>query len=384
MRRMLVPVAALLLAPACSRQQAGTSPSPPQAAATVQAETLAPAEIVDIYEASGTVRARYTAAIAAKIAASIVEIRAREGDRVTAGQTLIVLDKRDLEANLRRAEAGRAEAQDAISETESAIAAARSNLELARVTHQRFADLLAKKSVSQQEFDESAARLQSAQAAVEMALSKRQQVEARRRQAEAEVVAANVAVGYAALAAPFAGMVTERRADPGSLATPGTPLLLIEQQGNLRLEAAVDESRLALVRAGESVQVRLDGLGRTVAGRVAEIVPSVDPGTRTLTAKIDLPAVAGLRAGMFGRAAFPAAKRSALLVPEAAVAEHGQMQSVFVAEGETARLRFVSLGAARDGRREVLAGLSPGEKIIVSHPPELVDGGRVVVREPAK
>src|SRR5262249_16702755 len=161
-------------------------------------------------------------------------------------------------------------------ETESAITAARANLELARVTHNRFQDLLANASVSQQEFDESQARLRSAEATLEMAASKRRQFGARRSQAEAEIATARVTLGYATLGGPFEGLVTERNADPGSLATPGAPLLTLEREGNLRLEASIDESRLGLVEVSESVAVEIDGLNQTVTGRVAEVVPSVD------------------------------------------------------------------------------------------------------------
>ena len=352
--------------------------------AAVQVETVADSEIADIYQASGSVRARYSAAIAAKIAANILEVRVQTGDHVQAGQTLIVLDRRDLEANLRRSEAARAEAESAIDETESAIAAARANFELARVTHKRFQDLLANASVSQQEFDESQARLRSAEATLEMAASKRRQIGARRSQAEAEIAAARVALGYATLTAPFAALVTERKADPGSLATPGAPLLTLEREGNLRLEASIDESRLGLVRVGESVAVEIDGLNRTVSGRVAEVVPSVDAATRSFTVKIDLPALPGLRSGMFGRAGFAAGKRGALLVPQSAVLERGQIRSVYVVEGDTARLRFVTLGEGRDDQREVLSGLTAGERIIVTPPPLLADGARVAIQEAAK
>jgi RND family efflux transporter MFP subunit len=303
---------------------------------------------------------------------------------VQAGQTLIVLDRRDLEANLRRAEAARSEAENAVTETESAIDSVHATVELAHVSHKRFQDLLAKASVSQQEFDESEARLKSAEAALEMAVSKRRQVEARRSQAEAELAAARVALGYATLAAPFAGLVAERKADPGSLATPGAPLLTLEREGNLRLEAAIDESRLGLVRIGESVEIEVDGLNRTLSGRVGEIVPSVDAATRTFIAKIELPALPGLRAGMFGRAAFAAGERDAVLVPESAVLERGQIRSVHVVEGETARLRFVTLGDARGNCREVLSGLTAGERIIVAPPPLLADGGRVAILQAAK
>jgi len=352
-----------------------------QKIAAVRIETLAQSEIADIYQASGSVRARYSVAIAAKIAATILEIRVQSGDHVQAGQTLIVLDRRDLEANLLRSEAARAEAESAIDEAESAITAARVNCELARVTHKRFQDLLANLSVSQQEFDESQARLRSAEAALEMAASKRREIVARRREAEAEITGARVAFGYATLTTPFAALVTERKADPGSLATPGTPLLTLEREGNPRLEASVDESRLGLVRVGESVAVEIDGLNRSFTGRVAEIVPSVDAATRRFTVKIDLPPLPGLRSGMFGRAGFAIGKRAALLVPQSAVVERGQIRAVYVVEGDMARLRFVTLGEGRDEQCEVLSGLTAGERIIVTPPPLLADGGRVAIQE---
>jgi RND family efflux transporter MFP subunit len=384
MNRLLLFAPILMLA-ACSQREARVAAAgAQQSAAAVQIQTVADSEIADIYQASGSVRAHYRAAIAAKIAANILEVRVQTGDHIQAGQTLIVLDRRDLEANLRRSEAARAEAESAIDEAENAITAARANFELAGVTHKRFQKLLGEGSVSQQEFDESQARLRSAEAAFEMAASKRRQVEARRRQIEAEIAAARVALGYATLTAPFSALVTERQADPGSLAMPGAPLLSLEREGNLRLEASIDESRLGLTRVGENVVVEIDGLNRTVTGRVAEIVPSVDAATRSFTVKIDLPALPGLRVGMFGRAGFGARQREALLVPESAVLERGQIRSVYVVEGDTARLRFVTLGEERDYHREVLSGLTPGERIIVTPPPLLSDGARVTVQQAAK
>jgi RND family efflux transporter MFP subunit len=340
--------------------------------------------IANIYRASGTVRAHQTASIGAKIAATIVDVLVHEGDHVQAGQTLVVLDRRDLEANLRRAEASGAESENAVTEAENAILSARASVDLARTTHKRFQDLLAKASISQQESDESQARLRSSEAALEMAISRRRQVEARRSQAEAEIAAAHVALGYATLAAPFPGLVSQRKADPGSLATPGTPILAVQREGGLRLEVSIDESRAALARIGETVAVEIEGLNRTVSGRVEEIVPSVDPATRTLTAKIDLPDLPGLRAGMFGRAAFAAGKREAVLVLQSAVIERGQIRSIYVVEADTARLRFVTLGDARGDRREILSGLTAGERFIVSPPPLLSDNSRVTIQEAAK
>jgi multidrug efflux pump subunit AcrA (membrane-fusion protein) len=381
---LLVAILILMTAGCAQHETRVAAAGAEQRVSTVQVETVADSEIADIYQASGSVRARYSAAIAAKIAANILEVRVQPGDHVQVGQTLIVLDRRDLEANLARSEAARAEAANAIDETESAITAARANFELARVTHQRFQDLLANASVSQQEFDESQARLRNAEATLEMVASKRRQNGARQNQAEAEIAAAHVALGYATLTAPFAALVTERKADPGGLATPGTPLVTLEREGNARLEASMDESRLHLVRSGESVVVEIDGLNRTATGRVAEVVPSVDPATRSFTVKIDLPALPGLRSGMFGRASFAADKREALLVPQSAILERGQIRSVYVVEGDAARLRFVTLGEERDDQREVLSGLTAGERIILAPTPLLADGARVAIEEATK
>lgn len=385
MTRYLTFATLILTTAACSREKttlaAGKSQPPILAE---QVETVMPSPIVDTYWASGTVRARYTAAIAAKIAANILDVRVQTGDHVAAGQTLVVLDRANLEANVRRAEAACAEAESAIAEADNAITASKASLDLARVTHRRFEELLAKSSVSQQESDESQARLQSAGAALEMAASKRRQAEARRSQAEAELAAARVAVGYATLAAPFPGLVTERKTDAGSLATPGAPLLTIEREGNLRLEISIDESRLGLVRVGEQVTVAIDGLNRTVSGRVAEAAPSIDAATRSFIAKIDLPAVPSLRAGMFGRAAFTGGGREALLVPQSAIVDRGQIRSVYVVEGAMARLRLVTLGETRDNRREILSGLTTGEKIIVEPAARVSDGTRFAIQEAAR
>lgn len=384
MKRFLALVIAILMTAGCSRQETAHAASPQRAVTPVQVETVTASPIVDIYRASGTVRARQVAVISAKISADILEVRVHAGDRVQAGQTLVVLDRRDLEANLRRAEAARTETESGVAETENAIGSARASVELARVTHKRFQDLLAKASVSQQEFDESDARLKSAEAALAIAASRRRQVEARRSQADAEVAAARVVLGYATLAAPFAGLVSERKADPGSLSTPGAPLLTVEREGDLRLEVSVDESRVGLLRKGETVPVEFDRLNRAITGRIGEILPSVDSATRSFTAKIDLPATPELRSGMFGRADFAAGTRETVLVPESAVLERGQIRCVHVVEGDTARLRFVTLGEARGTRLEILSGLTSGERIIVAPPPLLADGGRVAIQQAAK
>jgi RND family efflux transporter MFP subunit len=186
---------------------------------------------------------------------------------------------------------------------------------------------------------------------------------------------------YAKLAAPFSGVVVTRSVEPGNLATPGTPLLTVEQEGLYRLEASVDESKLASVRVGQAVEAVLEATGKKLNARVSEIVPSVDAASRTYIVKLDLPATPNLRTGMFGRAIFPLGLQKVVAVPLAALMERGQLQSVFVVEDSVAHTRLVTTGRRTSDAVEVLSGLNAGEKVVLPVPVGLQDGARVEVRQ---
>jgi len=332
-----------------------------------------------LYEATGTVRARTSANVAAKWMGYVRQVKVQVGDRVRAGELLVALDARDLDAGANRAAAARDEVRNAIPEADSAIAAAKADLDLAESTFRRMNELYQKKSISDQEFDEALGKRKAAQAAYEMARAKKTELNAKLAQADSEVRAAEVTRSYAEVLAPFAGIVTAKSVDPGNLATPGAPLLTIERDG-YRLEAAVEESKLASIHAGQPGIVALDGINRSFASHVSEIVPAVDPASRSYTVKMDLPADPELRSGLFGRVTFSIGSRSVLSIPSAAVTERGQLESVFVAENATARTRLITLGDRNNGQAEVLSGLSAGDKVIFPVPPGLADGARVEAR----
>lgn len=334
----------------------------------------------DVYEATGTVRAKTAAVISSKVMAYVREVSFQVGDQVREGQELITLDAQDFDANVRRAEAAESEVRDAVPEADNGVAAAKAGLDLAQSTFRRMQELNAKKSISNQEFDEATARLRSAQAAYDMALAKRKQLDSKLAEVEQEIRAANIMRDYTRIAAPFAGVVTARSVEPGNLAAPGGPLLTIERQGAYRLEASVEESKLPFVKTGTAVEIGLDALDRRVNARVSEIVPAVDSASRAYTVKIDLPPVPNLRSGMFGRAWFPMGVRKVAAIPAAALVERGQLQSVFVAENGIAHTRLVTTGQRGPDGVEVLSGLSEGEKVVSPIPPQLTDGARVEVR----
>jgi len=354
---------------------AASQPAVPVSTATAAIETW-PA----IYEATGTVRARTSAVIAAKLMGYVREVKVQAGDRVREGQPLVMLDTRDLDVSSRRAEAARDEVRTAVPEADGAVAAAKANLDLAQVTFGRMRDLFQKKSISNQEFDEASAKLKAAQAAYDMTQARRVQLNATLARVDQEVRSTEVTRSYAQVLAPFAGIVVSKAIEPGSLAVPGAPLLTIEREGAYRFEASVEEDHLAAIRVGQPVSVTLDTIDRTFDARVSEIVPAVDAASRAYTVKIDLPVLTALRSGVIGRARFQLASRSLLAIPAGAVIERGQLQSVLVADSGVARTRLITVGQKLKDRVEVLSGLSAGERVIFPVPQDLADGASVEVR----
>ncbi len=349
------PLAVLLVAAAalagCSSEQKTVSAAP-ETVSNVSVLAVHAGNVPDILEAVGTVRAAQTSLIAAQMMGNIVETRVHEGDRVRRGQVLALIDDAQPRANLDRATAA-----ELASGKE--IAAADSEFALAEATYTRYQTLLERKSVSPQEFDEVKARYEGAQARRDMA-------RAGQSQAKAALDQARTAAGYSRVLAPFDGVVTEKKADVGTLAAPGMPLFTVEDVRRYRLEATVNESDLRFVRAGQEVPVLVDALGdKESSGRVVEIVPAADPASRSFLVKVELPSDAALRSGLFGRAAFNRGDHKALQIPQASIVDRGQLQGVYVLDANRiANLRYITAGKPSAQQVEVLAGLQDGETIV--------------------
>jgi RND family efflux transporter MFP subunit len=376
----IVSAAAAVFLSGCGHSPELTRAESNKAPVPVRVEAVATSESPTLYEASGTVRARTAAQISSRVMAYVREVRAQVGDRVREGQVLAVLDARDSDVRKRQADAGREEAHSAAREAEQGYASAKANLELADATFNRMKDLFDKKSISRQEFDEATARVKMARAGLEMAAAKRAQVAAKIRQADEDVAGASILQDYSTITAPFSGVITEKNVEPGNLAVPGQPLMTLERGGGYRLEANVEESMMGRIRLRQNVQIALDAVAKDLSGRVSEIVPAVDPTARTSTVKIDLPPLAELRTGLFGRARFEIGSRKALTVPSGAISNRGEVQWVFAAENGKAHSRIITTGERAGDRIEVLSGLSDGDKLIVPVPVGLADGDRIEVK----
>jgi RND family efflux transporter MFP subunit len=371
---MIVPAA--VLAAACG----GTTPAAEPQRGTpvaVQTVTVSTAALTDTFDVGGTVRARTVAAVSSRILSPVVQVAVRPGDRVRRGQPLVRLDARQLDSGTTSADATLAGALDSATAAASEEAAAQSALTLAKATYTRVSQLYERTSATTGELDDATATLNAAQARLDGAKARRAGADRAIEASRGSARSANVAASYAVLSAPFDGLVTETPAQEGMMAAPGMPLVTVEDTSKYRLEVSVDSTRAGLIRAGSHVPVRLGESTGTLDGVVSEVTESVSPSEHAFVVKIDLPAVTGLRTGLFGRASFQSSGRRGIAVPSTAVVRRGQLAIVFTEEAGVARMRVVQLGEPAGDVIHINAGLTDGDRVIVSPPADLADGRAV-------
>lgn len=329
----------------------------------VSMEVASLAAVPERFEATGTVRSKNSAQLSARIPGTVSRIYAREGDRVQRGKLLLTIEA--IESS-----AGASGAAYAVNEAQSAVEEALARKKLADVTFDRFARLYNEQAVTRQELDTQLAERDMADKAL-----------ARARAALARMLenhrAAGAIAGYTRVTAPISGIITGKSVDAGVTVFPGMPLMTVEEEGNYRLEVNAPESLLGKVRIGQAVPVSLDGVTGTADGKVAEIVPKVDPTSRTFAVKIDI-SPKGVRSGQFGRALFPVGEKRSILVPKSALSERGELTSVWVVDKQNiARMRLVKPGNTYGNRIEILAGLSGGDRIVIGGVERVTDGARI-------
>ena len=374
----LLPGVATLVV-SCARPPDGPAPKR-EGAVTVRTARAQKVPFAVGYRASGTVRGHATATLTSKTTGYVRAVHVRSGDLVREGQLLVELEAADVQASVSGARAALASAQASKLEAESALKASAATAKLAQANHQRSSRLVEQQVIAREQFDESEAQASSAVAQEQAARARLSAAESAIQQASAALAESRALLGYAKLTAPFNGRVLERLVDPGALASSGTPLLVVVDDGKLRVEAAVPESRAAQVKVGGAASIELEGAPAFLAGRIGEIVASVDTASRAFLVKVDLPEGAPeLRPGTFARVTFPLGDESRLVVPTDALNRFGALERVFVVERAEAQLRMITTGERQGTWTAVLSGLTEGERVVVSAPASLRDRDSVEV-----
>lgn len=304
----------------------------------------------DHYETSGVVRTKVSSNIAAKILARVEAVNVDEGDSAQKGQLLVLLDDNDIQAKLRSAEAAYNEAVKNKKITEE-------NKNLAEITYDRYKKIYEEKAITKQELDEVTAKRNIAR------LECKRAIESANRAKGAYDEARSV-LSYTKIYAPISGIVTSKNIDTGDTASPGQIILTIKDTDNLQVVSEIDESYLDQLNTGTPVKIVTENKETVIEEQVSEVVSSVDTRSRSFKIKINL-TDSGLSDGQYVTVAVPVGKRETMLVPRTAVVRKGQLEGVYDANNN---FRLIKTGKTYGEEVEVLSGLEPGDKIIITPP----------------
>ncbi|SPE60045.1 Efflux transporter, RND family, MFP subunit [Verrucomicrobia bacterium] len=325
--------AAVLCVTGCgARSEASKDNSPNLPTAHVRVQTLETASEAATEEVVGTVRSKLHATLEAKLSGRIDSLPVLLGQRVKAGDLLVRLDAAEIAARLDQANAA---------------------LDQADREWKRVSGLFAQQAATRSEYDAA---------------------DAHDRQAKAATAEAKAMLGYVEVRAPFDGVVAKKYVDEGDQAIPGKPLVAIEDPSALELEADVPEGIASIIHLDGRLGCRVGRLNPEVRCRVSEIAPAADPASRTFRVKLQLPEVTGLMSGQFARLAVPIGESRSLRAPAPAVLQCGQLDIVFKVVDRHAQLRLVKTGRQFGNQTEILAGLQPGDLVVVEGAAQLTDG----------
>ena len=327
---------------------------------TVHAERLAATAVPNRFSYPGTVEGHRKITLSTKIMGQVASFPLDEGARVTQGQVIARIRSGDLEAKRSQIQASKVEA-----------AAAFQNIE---TNYKRMKALFERKSATQKEFDDITMAYDIARARV-----------ATTEQMEKEI---SDVLGYATITSPISGSIVAKFMQEGDMASPGMPIVAVEDARTMDVLLSVPESEVGLFKHGDRVTVRVDALGRdvTLHGVVDEVNQAGEPLTRQFHVKVRLSPTneVAIKSGMYATVVLEAGgTKDMIAVPASYVVRRGELDGVFTVDkaGE-ALLRWVRAGKQlADGRVEILSGLSAGEMVITSVSDRLRDGMTVVVAQ---
>ena len=360
-----------------------TREQPPEVQVATVTERAAGSQAA-VLNASGYVTARRRATVSSKITGKVVEVNVEEGMSVREGQVLARLDDSTPKAALALAEAQAEAERRGLRESEV-------RLDQARLAERRQAQLLADRIVSQAQLDQAKSDADSLEAHI---AALREQISVAERQIEVQQTDLNNTV----IRAPFSGVAISKDAQPGEMVSPvsagggftRTGICTIVDMKSLEIEVDVNESYINRVKPGQDVMAVLDAYPDwQIPAHVITMVPTADREKATILVRIGFKALdprilpdMAIKVTFLRESDEPAAAAAqpVALVPKAAIKTTGSESLAFVVRGDTVESRAVKLGGADGERIEVLAGLQPGDRVVVSPPQQLRDGAKVIVK----
>ncbi len=380
------------LTTSCSRTEkveaAETAKGSPQAPTVPVAEAaLAPMSHGEVLTAE--FRPFQEIELMAKVSGYVKKITVDVGDHVQQGQVLAELEIPEMVDDLQRAQASVDRAKAEVARAKDELQRTKTAHEIVHLSAQRLTDVSKRQAglVAQQEVDDAHSKDLVAEAQIKSAESALEAANEQVRVNQTEVKRVQTMLDYTKIIAPFAGVVTKRYADTGSMLQAGTssnamPLIRLSENSLLRLTVPVPESIVPTVRIGQQVEVRVATLNRTFKGSVKRFADKINQSTRTMDTEVDVPNPSGvLVPGMFAEVNMTLDHRAAVLtVPIPAVdvgSDDATGQVTVVTPDNKIEVRTVKLGQQDNLNYEVVSGLSAGDKVVTSNRATLKPGQEV-------
>jgi membrane fusion protein, multidrug efflux system len=344
-------LASVLALTACSRTEA-----PQEPIRAVKVLTVGVDKFQSEHEFAGDVRARVESRLGFRVGGKIVRRQAELGQRVKAGQVLAQLDPQDYQL---AAEAARAQ-----------VAAALTNRDLAAADFKRYAALKDQNFISGAELERRETTLKAAQAQLD--------------QAKAQLASQGHQAEYTSLVADGSGVITAIEAEPGQVVSAGTPVVRIAQDGPRDVVFAVPEDKVAAIKPGSDVSVRVWAENVNLDGKVREVAASADPVTRTYSVKVGLEASASPPLGAtvyVSPKALSVVGAPVIKLPTSALRKEGQGTAVWVVDKATMTVKSQPVQiATADGNDAVISGgLQPGMLVVSAGVHVLSPGQKVTI-----
>ncbi|MGH8372611.1 MAG: efflux RND transporter periplasmic adaptor subunit [Gammaproteobacteria bacterium] len=339
----------MLLLAACHNENTG---GPVDATAALDTATLiVKAQPGPVYATvPGTVVSLNRAEISSRLTGYVRSVEVRAGDRVRAGQHLLSIDSSDVRGNLQQAQAGLNQAQAVYDEAD--------------INYKRYTTLFPQGAVSRMQLDAAERQYTTAKAQLESA--------------QAGLRMANAALGYADVQAPFAGVVVEKLVDPGDLATPGKPLLVVEDERALEVQSYVPDDVYAVLHVGRQIPFAAGTTAYT--GVLKSAVAAADAQTHTHLIRLSVPAGSALTSGLYVRVHVPIGEQPAVWIPGSALTERAGITGVFViGTDDRAQFRLVRVGNVDASQVEIQSGLADGERVVLK-PGAQIDNGTLIAK----
>lgn len=320
-------------------------------------------EVIDWYEAVGTVRPRTETRIEALVTANVRSVEVSAGAKVKKDQILAVIDDRQLVAKLDQAKQALEGAKSAEKGAIQAVASAQAAFTQSDSEYKRVQKYYSSQAATTRELEEAKSRYLQAEAGLQQAKEALSGAKSGIRQVEEVVREAEIGLGYTKIKAPADGEILNRMVEPGDMASPGKPLFMMKTSGLMRLEAFVREGLINSVKPGMALKVSMPNLETELDAVLEEIVPYADPKSRSFLVKASISKDDGLYPGMFGKLLIPLEKHEAVVLPVESIQKIGQLELVMVQKEKGWERRYVKTGSFFDGKTEILSGLT-GDEIV--------------------